>query len=246
MASVSFRSNGAPVVAVDFRPEFLDFQRGIHVGNLEDNQRITRILKLALESRFHLPFVTERWGRGVYWQWIGFLSKNHRAAMPLSSHVSFGCSKFFISMDREEKLFKVGLQIERGYLKPPSEYPQCRLQADWDWHRLLKALKPKSPMERELKRLVLREGFGIRAGSWEEEAGGYNRRNFPSMPALRRILQAAVPNRWAGFELSYAMKESEVLGFPGVELVDAMLAAFDEVTPAMNLCLHTPLRQVSD
>jgi hypothetical protein len=53
---VSTTSN-APVVlpglgvAVGFRPEFLDFERGIHVGNLQDNERITRILKLALEAR---------------------------------------------------------------------------------------------------------------------------------------------------------------------------------------------------
>jgi len=62
-----------PVAAIGFRPEFLDFQRGIRVGNLEDNERITRILKLALESRYGQPFVTERWSRGVHWQWIGYL-----------------------------------------------------------------------------------------------------------------------------------------------------------------------------
>src|ERR1035438_8973859 len=50
-------------VAVGFRSEFLDFERGIHVGNLQDNERITRILKLALEARYGQPFVTERWGR---------------------------------------------------------------------------------------------------------------------------------------------------------------------------------------
>jgi hypothetical protein len=40
-----------PTVAIGFRPEFLDFPRGIRVGNLEDHERITRILKLALEAR---------------------------------------------------------------------------------------------------------------------------------------------------------------------------------------------------
>ena len=75
--STTSRHGNPPVVlpglgvAVGFRPEFLDFERGIHVGNLEENQRITRILKLALEARYGQPFVTERWGRGVYWQWIG-------------------------------------------------------------------------------------------------------------------------------------------------------------------------------
>jgi hypothetical protein len=53
-----------PTVAIGFRPEFLDCPRGIRVGNLEDHERITRILKLALEARYQQPFVTERWGRG--------------------------------------------------------------------------------------------------------------------------------------------------------------------------------------
>ncbi len=29
-----------PTAAIGFRPEFLDFRRGIHVGNLEENERI--------------------------------------------------------------------------------------------------------------------------------------------------------------------------------------------------------------
>ena len=137
-----------PRVAIQFQPQYLDFQRGIRVGNLEDNQRITRILKLALEARYGQPFVTERWGRGVFWQWIGFLSKSNRSVMPFSSHVSFGCSKFFVTVDTEEKLFKCGLQVERGYLKPPADYPQCELKSDWDWHRLIRALKPKGVLEK--------------------------------------------------------------------------------------------------
>jgi len=100
-------------VAVGFRPEYLDFERGIHVGNLEENQRITRILKLALEGRYGQPFVTERWGRGVYWQWIGYLPRANRTAKPVSSDVSFGCSKFFLTVDTGEQLFKCGLQVER-------------------------------------------------------------------------------------------------------------------------------------
>ena len=40
-----------PKAAIGFRPEFLDFQRGIRVGNLEDHERITRLLKLEVEAR---------------------------------------------------------------------------------------------------------------------------------------------------------------------------------------------------
>src|SRR5512135_2617092 len=44
-----------PRSAIAFKPEFLDFKRGIRVGHLEDNERITRILKLELEHRYQQP-----------------------------------------------------------------------------------------------------------------------------------------------------------------------------------------------
>lgn len=230
-----------PVAAIGFRPTFLDFDRGIRVGNLEENERITRILKLALESRYRQPFVTERWGRGVYWRWIGYLPRANRGAKPLSSHVSFGCSKFFIMVDTDERLFQCGLQVERGYLKAPREYRECELRPDWDWHRLLKALKPKSAMERELRRLVLREGFRIFAGSWEAEPARFSKTNFPSMTKLRRVLEAASARDWAGFQIYYPMSEREVQCATGVDLVESILAVFAEVTRAMNLCMQIQL-----
>ncbi|HVA01395.1 MAG TPA: hypothetical protein VMV34_07045 [Terriglobia bacterium] len=230
-----------PVAAIGFRPEFLDFQRGIHVGNLEDHERITRILKLGLEARYRQPFVTERWGRGVYWQWIGYLPRANRDAKPLSHQVSFGCSKFFLSLDTGERLFTCGLQVERGYVRAPRDFPGCKLAADWDWNRLTAALKPGSPMEKELKRLVLREGFRIRAGSWEEDPVYFSKTNFPGVSAIRRQLQKAPAADWAGFQLFYAMDEKEVRGSTGLDLVESMMAVFEEVTPAMNLCMQIEL-----
>ena len=115
MSQKTQRAMPFPRSAIGFLPEYLDFQKGIRVGNLEDNQRITRILKLALEARYRQPFVTERFGRGVYWQWIGFLPRANRSAKPISSKVSFGCSKFFLTIDTDEQLFKCGFSVERGY-----------------------------------------------------------------------------------------------------------------------------------
>jgi len=244
MTSESHTALPLPTVAIGFRPEFLDFRRGIHVGNLEENERITRILKLALEARYQQPFVTERWGRGVYWHWIGYLPRANRIAKPISSHVSFGCSKFFLEVDTDDKLFKCGLQIERGYLKAPREFRECELRSDWDWHRLVKALKPRTLMERELKRLIVREGFQVHAGSWEVGPGGFSKANFPSMAKLRKVLQAAPKNHWAGLQLFYAMSEDEVRGATGVDLVESMLAVFREVTPAMNLCMQIQLQEL--
>jgi len=228
--------------AVGFRPEFLDFRRGIRVGNLEENERITRLLKLALEARYGESFITERWGRGVYWQWISWLPRSNRAAKPLSSHYSFGCAKYFISLHREEELFKCGLQLERGYLKPPRGYKEWALRPDWDWNRLLAALKPRGLMEGELKRL-LREGFQLHAGAWDEESHYFSRRDFPGVRKLQRVLEGAVPNEWAGFQLFYGMRESEVRAATGFDLIESMLAVFREVTPAMNLTMQIRLEE---
>jgi hypothetical protein len=226
-----------PRAVIAFRPEFLDFNRGIHVGNLEDNERITRLLKLELEYRYQQDFVTERWGRGVYWLWIGFLPRANRAAMPISSSVSFGCSKFFIMVDAEEKLFKCGLQIERGYIKAPKEFRSCELRSDWDWNRLMAALRPGSPMESELKRLVVREGFTLHAGGWGEGTKDFGRKSYPGANGIRRRLAKAPGADWAGFQLFYPMKEQEVLSSAGIDLFESMMAIFDEVTPLMNLCM---------
>ena len=232
-----------PTTAIGFRPEFLDFRRGIRVGNLEENERITRILKLALEARYQQGFVTERWGRGVFWQWIAFLPRANREAKPLSSHVSFGCSKFFISVETDEKVFKCGLQIERGYVKAPRSYRECQLRSDWDWHRLMKGLRPASPVERELRRLIGPEGFSLYAGSWETEMVLFSQEDFPSVHKIRRLLEAAPKNHWAGFQLFYPMTEEEVRNATGVDLVESMLAVFREVTPLMNLTMQIKLAE---
>ncbi len=228
--------------AIGFRPEFLDFQRGIRVGNLEDNERITRILKMALEARYAQPFVTERWGRGVFWRWIGYLPKANKICKPLSSKVSFGCAKFFLEVDTDDALFKCGLQVERGYVRAPREARDCQLQADWDWHRLVKALKPGSPMERQLKRLLVREGFRLFAGAWSEGWEEFSKADFPEMRRLRRVLDIAAKNTWAGFQLYYPMTPDEVRSSTGVDLVESMLAIFEEVTPVMNLCMQVTLK----
>lgn len=238
---------GQPVVlpglgiACAFRPEFLDFQRGIHVGNLNDHERITRILKLALEARYGQPFLTERWGRGVYWRWIGYLPRANRLAKPISSDVSFGCSKFFLQVDTDERAVKFGLQIERGYAWASREYRHFTLRPDWDWHRLLAALNPRGAMGRELERLVCREGFLLHAGSWEGEPVLFSKANYPGALRLRRVLQAAPENRWAGFKVFYRMNQSEVESATGLELVESMLAVYREVVPIMNLCMQIEL-----
>jgi hypothetical protein len=229
-----------PRTAIGFQPEYLDFRKGIRVGNLEDNQRITRILKLALEARYGEPFVTERFGRGVYWQWIGFLPRANKTAKPVSSKVSFGCSKFYLTVDTDERVFKCGFSVERGMIRAPRDYPKIALKPDWDWHRLLKGLTPSSPFIREVKRLVFREGFQIEAGGWEDREA-ITKSTFPSVSKLKKIMQEAPGDSWAGFQLYYPMREKDVRDSSGIDLVESMLAIFEEVTPAMNLCMQVQI-----
>lgn len=230
--------SGLPLVG--FRPEFLDFRRGIRVGNLQEHERITRILKLALEARYGQPFLVERWGRGVYWRWIGLVPRANRLAKPISSHVSFGCAKFFLSIDTEDRSFDCGMQVERGYIRPPAGYRSCRLQPDWDWHRLLEALRPGGAFEAELKRL-LKEGFRVHAGSWEAQPQVFTRENYPGAARLRELLGAAPKSHWAGFQVYYSMGEEEVRTSTGLDLVECMLATFEETAPLMNLVMQVPL-----
>jgi hypothetical protein len=98
-------------------------------------------------------------------------------------------------------------------------------------------------MERELKRLVLREGFMLHGGSWESEAACFSRANFPSLRKLRGLLADAPAAHWAGFQIYYPMSEDEVLASTGLDLVESMLAVFREVTPAMNLCMKIQLAE---
>jgi hypothetical protein len=227
--------------AIAFRPESIDFKRGIRVGHLEDNERITRLLKIALEHKHQQSFVTERYGRGMYWQWIGFLSRSNRAAKPISNRVSFGCSKYFISMDTSENIFKCGLQIERGYIKTPTENRHFELGPDWDWHRLVKSLNQGGPLTTELDRLILDDGFAVFAGSWESEGISFSRKNPLDVAKLKKALKSAHADQWAGFQLYYPMSKREVQKSTGVDLVESILAIFEEVTPAMNLSMQVPL-----
>ncbi len=242
MRTESRTSTAGAGSAIGFRPEFLDFERGIRVGNLEDHERITRILKLALEARYGQPFITERWGRGVFWQWIGYLPRANRLAKPLSSQYSFGCAKYFISLHSGDDLFRCGLQLERGFLKAPRGYRDWKLRPDWDWNRLLAALRPRSPMEQEIRRL-LREGFQIHAGTWDEESHDFSRRDSPGALRLRRVLEGAAKNQWAGWQLYYGMPAKDVRAATGPDLIDSMLAVFREVTPAMNLTMQIRLEE---
>lgn len=238
-------SEGVPQPATGdaFRPEWFDLEHGIRVGNLEPHERITRILRAHLETTYATPFITDRWGRGVFWQWICWLPRANRAAKPLSSKVNFGCAKLFVTLDRSRRAVKAGLQVERGYAEAeaPETYPGCRLQDDWDWHRLVAQCRDGTALARELSRLVGRDEFAVELGDWEANAV-FDRSNFISARQIGERLEACPRRQWIGFQLYYAIPEAELRRSTGLELTRALGAIFDDVVPAMNCCMQVPLR----
>ncbi|HTO22373.1 MAG TPA: hypothetical protein VMQ10_07795 [Spirochaetia bacterium] len=228
-----------------FRPEWIDFEHGIRVGNLEPHERITQILKYGLEQRHAVKFVTDRWGRGVYWQWICWLPRPNREAKPISSGTNFGCAKLFISLDRGSRTFQCGMTVERGYVRGRPSIPGILLKKDWDWHRLITQCAAGMPLDSELKRLVLREGFTASV-TGARGTVRFTRKSFKGAAQIRSAARSAPPADWAGFSLFYPMPEKEIRSSSGYDLVRGILGAFAEVTPAMNLCMQVPLSLAPD
>lgn len=225
-----------------FRTEWIDFDRGIRVGNLEPHERITQILKRHVEHDYGTGFVTDRWGRGMYWQWICWLPRANREAKPLSASYNFGCAKLFISVDRTARVFQSGLQIERGVASGQAEYPGTLLQDDWDWHRLVAQCRKGTVVDRELERLVRREGFVVEAGDFERSVR-LDASSFRGAADVRAAARKAPPERWASFQLYYPMPEKELLACSGPDLVRAIRGSFQEVIAVMNECMQVPLKR---
>jgi hypothetical protein len=218
-----------------FKTAWIDFERGIRVGNLEPHERITQILKYGLEQRYSTPFVTDRWGRGVYWQWICWLPRTNREAKPVSSGTNFGCAKLFISLDRTRMVFQCGMAVERGLITGSP-----KLQEDWDWHRLMKQCASGTDLDREMRRLLLKEGFWATV-TGAKETMRFTAENFTSARQVGNAARTARPREWAGFSLFYPMPRAELSVTTGYDFVQGIFGAFTEVVPAMNLTMQVPL-----
>jgi len=233
-----------------FKREFVDLDRGIRMGRLEPNERITQIVKAHLVGKHGQDFVIDKWGRGRFWRWISWLPRANRDAKPRSSSYSFSCAKFFLSVDSDDRCLQAGLQIERACVRRGrGSADEVYLADDWDWHRLVKGLRKGTPLEAELARLVGREGFHATAGPFSDMTV-FSGRRWGGVAAVRRACGRIPANEWGGFQLYYPIPEKELDAMPGGEIVAAVLAIFDEVAPAMNLvqsvpCLVLPPRRLS-
>jgi len=234
-------SNNLPLpLKPAFRREFLDFERGIRMGGLEPNERITQILKAALLARHGQPFIIDKWGRGRYWRWICWLPRANRDSKTVSAGYNFSCAKFFTSLDLEDETLDSGLQIERALVRRGrAAADEVYLEDDWDWHRLLNGLRKGGPLEAELKRLVGREGFTATAGPFSNMTV-FEGSKWGGVAAVRKACRAIPDNEWGGFQLLYPISRKELQAMSGSEIVAAVLAIFDEVTPTMNLVMSLP------
>ena len=226
-----------------FRTEWIDFDKGIRVGNLEPHERITRILKFRLEEEYGTGFVTDRWGRGVYWQWICWVPRADREAKPLSSGMNFGCAKLFISQDRPARVFQCGLQVERGAESADGRQSGSGPPGGLGLAQAHGAVRGAYAAGRRARRLVVREGFVARI--WGSPgAPSFTAANYRSAVQIRQAARKAPRDRWAGFQLYYPMPEPEVRATGGYDFVQAIMGAFSEVIPAMNLCMQVTLAPV--
>jgi hypothetical protein len=218
----------------------IDFENGIRVGNLEPDERITRILKHHLETVHAVPFVTDRWGRGVFWQWICWVPRPNREAKPVSHDANWGSAKFYITIDRDLRIFEPGMTVERGYAAGSESRKSWGLGDDWDWHRLLRQCAKGSALDAELHRLLKSEGFAVSvmggAGTLRFDA-----RNFTSALQVRNAAGKCPARDWAGVSVYYPMPEAEVRSCSGYELVKAVEGVFAQLVPAMNLSMLVPL-----
>jgi len=229
-----------------FKREFLDFERGIRMGNLEPHERITQIIKYHLMERHRQDFIIDKWGRGVYCQWICWVVRADREAKPISSGYNFSCAKFFISLDREDRSLQAGMQIERAYLRRGrGPVDEVYAEEDWDFYRLLKGLRKGSPLEKELRRLVEVEGFTAHVGGTASKEHAFRGRKWGGAAAIRRACEAVPDDAWGWFQLYYAIPEKELKEMDGSEIVAAILAIFNEVTPAMNRVMAGPFLSVA-
>lgn len=219
-----------------FRIEWIDPHKGIRVGHLQPDERITQIIRAYLAGRYAQPFVIDKWGRGSYWRWICWVPRANRQAKTLSAGGNWSSAKFCISMFPGEKETTCGLLVERGWTTGQPPFPGCRLQDDWDWHRLLRQLRSGTRLAAEVARLLREDGFQ----AWVPDKT-FTADTYKSPAQLRRAIAALPGDDWAGFQLHYAFPLAEVRRMTGPQFIEAVCAVFDELTEAINAVLEVPL-----
>jgi hypothetical protein len=108
----------------------------------------------------------------------------------------------------------------------------------------VKQCRAGTAFDRELRRLVKREGF-VATVIGEQASGELTERKVTSTTQARAAMRKCSPLGWAGFQLYFPMPAREVRACTGYELVKSIVGVFEEVIPAMNCCMDVPLALIS-
>lgn len=220
-----------------FKTQWIDFKKGIRVGHLEEDQRITQILKKCLFKVFNEDFLVDHWGRGLFWSYIWFCPRANLKAKNFKGPGQFPSAKYFIGIDSDRSLFVSGLYVESGYNK--SEEPRYQRNSDWDWNRFVAKLKKDSTFQKEIQRLIFEESFELVIG-FEENLKIFNRENFKDVKSICNEIEKRLKEDWVVVQIYYPLSEKEVKSMKGSELIQATMGIWSESSNLMNACLQIP------
>ena len=221
-----------------FRTRWIDVERGIRVGHLEEHERITWILKQRLGERYNDRFIIDRWGRGVYWQYIWFVPERNWKAKSIGGPGHFASAKYFIAVDQDRRIFQAGLFIESGHQRDND--PRHVRTREWDWHRFMRHLARDKAFRTTLTRLIRKDGFEARVG-FGKEVTLFDAARMKRIGQVLGAIRRKAPGDWTVVSVYYPMDEKELAATPGPALIDALLTVFDELAPLLNACLKIPL-----
>ncbi len=221
-----------------FQTNWIDMDRGIRVGHLEEDERITWILKQRLKESFGERFLIDRWGRGVYWQYVWFVPEGNWRAKNIGGSGHFASAKYFISVDQDRRVFQAGLFLESGHQKDSD--PRFVRTRQWDWPRFTRRLARDTQFRLALSRLIRKDGFELAVGFGEDRVI-FDSARFRGPGSILSEIRRRPAGGWTVVSLYYPMLEDELQRTRGPAVVDATMAVFNELLPIMNGCLKVGL-----
>jgi hypothetical protein len=221
-----------------FNTQWIDFKKGIRVGHLEEDQRITQILKKRLLKLFNEDFLIDHWGRGLFWSYIWFCPRKNLKAKNFKGPGQFPSAKYFIGVDSNRRLFVAGFYVESGYNE--SEEPRYQRNSDWDWNRFVVKLKKDSVFQKEVQRLMFEEDFELAIG-FEENLKIFDKQNFKDLEPVCDEINKRLNEDWVVVQIYYPLSEKELKSMNGAELIQAIMGIWSESAGLMNACLRVPL-----
>ena len=223
-----------------FQAEWAEAGRGIRVGHLRPEERLTQILKFRLRELFGQDFAIDRWGRGTVWSTIWFVPKPNRLAKGYPGAGHFSSAKFYVGTHSSAEDVRAGFHIESGLARSP-DHPEHQRARNWDWHRFMRALRADAKLDAELRRLVRRDGFRVSLGFFERDV--LDPKTFRGSGSLLGAIRHMDRQGWIGVLVDYGWTNDDIAAMGGPGFVDAVVAVFLELVGVMNAALEVKLPQ---